>query len=134
MTDKPPDHLARALALIPAEVPVAIADLSRMIAVDTSFPPGAGYAAFADLMEEHLGALGFLCHRVDVPARLWQTPGGASHGDRVNLIAERRSDKPVCGLYYHVDTVPAVVDWKRPPLALTRKKSPWRQMPGYWSK
>jgi len=41
----------RALGALPALAPRWIEALGRMIACDTTFPPGAGYAAFADLME-----------------------------------------------------------------------------------
>ncbi|EEF21977.1 conserved hypothetical protein, partial [Ricinus communis] len=42
-------------------------------------------------------------------------------GPRVNLIAERSGTKPVCGLYYHVDTVPAAPAWQQDPLRLRRE-------------
>ena len=108
---EPPAGLARALALIAVEAAAGVNDLGRMVAVDTSFPPGAGYRVFADLMEELVRPLGFRCCRVNVPERLWRTAGGVVHGERVNLIAERRTGKLVCGLYFHVDTVPAVGGW-----------------------
>jgi succinyl-diaminopimelate desuccinylase len=96
-----------------------IGKLARMLAVDTSFPPGAGYSAFADLLEEFVEPLGFTCERVSVPPELWQTEG--SHGERVNLIARRAPDRPVCSIYFHVDTVPAGEDWTTEPFALTRR-------------
>ena len=95
------------------------ADLARMVACDTSFPPGAGYAAFAGLMEELLHPLGFVTRRVEVPEPLWRAPG--STGPRVNLLAERGGGLPVCSLYYHVDTVPPGEGWTRPALRLTRE-------------
>lgn len=97
----------------------AVADLARMVAVDTSFPPGAGYADFAELMERRLAALGFSTRRVVVPRALWGGADGAD-GTRVNLIAERRTGRPVCSLYFHVDTVPPGDGWTFPPLQLTR--------------
>ncbi len=118
MADSP---LVRALAAIPAGLADGLADLARMIAIDTSFPPGAGYAAFADLMEELVAPLDLACRRVTVPEALWNVPGGPAHGERVNLIAARRSGKPVCGLYFHVDTVPATPDWRQPPRRLTQE-------------
>lgn len=98
----------------------AIADLGRMIAVDTSFPPGRGYDAFADLMQELTAPLGFASERVVVPEKLWHVPGGPAAGQRTNLLATRRSGKPVCGLYFHVDTVPAAPGWVTDPFSLTR--------------
>jgi succinyl-diaminopimelate desuccinylase len=97
-----------------------VAVLGRLLAVDTSFPPGAGYAAFADLLEEVFAPLGFAFRRVEVPEPLWRTP--EAHGPRVNLIAEplqRRA--PATGIYVHTDTVPPGDGWTRPPLALTRE-------------
>src|SRR5690349_2319930 len=44
--------LGSAMAAIERDVEVAVDDLARMIEVDTSFPPGLGYDAFADLMAE----------------------------------------------------------------------------------
>ncbi|HWK44737.1 MAG TPA: M20 family metallopeptidase [Stellaceae bacterium] len=96
-------------------------DLARLIAVDTAFPPGDGYPAFADLLQELLQPLGFAFRRVVVPRPLWHTETGGAAGERTNLIATRRTDgRPVCSLYYHVDTVPAGAGWTRPPLTLTR--------------
>ncbi len=113
-----------ALAHIAGDEAAIVADLARMIACDTSFPPGAGYGGFADLMETLLAPLGFGFRRVEVPESLWATGDGRSHGARVNLIAGRRQGRPqgspVCSIYFHVDTVPAGPDWTRPPFALTR--------------
>jgi hypothetical protein len=98
----------------------AIDDLARMVASDTTFPPGAGYEAFAGLMESAVAALGLDCQRVDVPEHLWRVAGAPAQGRRTNLIARRRSDKPVLGLYFHVDTVPAAPGWTTNPFQLTR--------------
>ena len=46
------DAFALAMAVIERDVETAVRDLARMVAVDTSFPPGLGYDAFADLMTE----------------------------------------------------------------------------------
>lgn len=111
--------LGPAMAAIERDVEVAVDDLARMIEVDTSFPPGLGYDAFADLMAELLSPLGFEFERVVVPRDLWYVAGGPASGQRTNLIATREMGKPVCGLYYHVDTVPAAPGWARDPLKLT---------------
>jgi len=113
-------RLDAALASIAPDVASAIDDLAQMVAVDTSFPPGDGYATFADLMERLLQPLGFAARRVAVPEALWRTKSGRAHGERVNLIARAANGCPVCGLYFHTDTVPAASDWRRPPFSLTR--------------
>ena len=113
--------LASALDFIAGDAQSAIDDLARMIGVDTSFPPGAGYGAFADLVEELVGPLGYECSRVLVPETLWRSPDGTARGDRTNLVARCRTGRPVCGLYFHVDTVPADPDWTLPPFALTHE-------------
>lgn len=112
--------LDRARAWIAEAAESAVADLGRMIAVDTSFPPGQGYGEFAGLMETMTGPLGFDSERVDVPEALWRVPNGSAAGARTNLIATRGGGKPVCGLYFHVDTVPAAPGWHGNPLALAR--------------
>jgi len=108
-----------AMAAIELDVEAAVDDLARMIKVDTSFPPGLGYNAFADLMAELLAPLGFEFERVVVPRDLWYVAGGLASGERTNLVATRETGKPVCGLYYHVDTVPVAPGWTRDPLRLT---------------
>lgn len=108
-----------ALALIERDVETAVTHLSRMISIDTSFPPGRGYGAFADLMGELLTPLGFDIERVDVPRDLWFVKNGPACGERINVVARKESGKPVLGLYFHVDTVPVAPGWTRPPLSLT---------------
>lgn len=112
--------LADSFAEIERTAESAVEDLARMIVVDTSFPPGAGYGAFASMMESVLAPLSLECRRVDVPEHLWRVAGGPAHGARTNLIARRRSGKPALGLYFHVDTVPASPGWATDPLRLTR--------------
>lgn len=110
--------LAEARRWISANVDGAIAELGRMIAVDTSFPPGLGYDDFAGLMEEFVAPLGFATERVTVPENLWKVPNGPAAGPRTNLIARRDGGRPACGLYFHVDTVPAAAGWDTDPLRM----------------
>lgn len=107
--------------LIDENLDDAVEMLARMIAVDTTFPPGRGYAAFADLAEEMLVPLGFVCRRVTVPEDLWRIEGGPASGERVNLIAEMPGSGPVCSLYFHVDTVCAAAGWTQDPFTLTER-------------
>src|ERR1044071_5275277 len=94
----------------------AVDELARMIAIDTSFPPGRGYPAFADLMEDLTRPLGFEHRRLDVPEALWRVPDGPASGARTNLLATRRTGQPGGGLYFHVDTVPAAAGRRGHPL------------------
>jgi succinyl-diaminopimelate desuccinylase len=112
--------LADGFRAIDAAAETAVDDLRRMVAVDTTFPPGSGYNAFADLMESLTAPLGLSCERVVVPDPLWQVPGGWARGARTNVIATRRSGKPMLGLYFHVDTVPVAPGWTSDPFDLTR--------------
>lgn len=96
-----------------------LSDLAELLAVDTSFPPGSGYAVFADLAETLSQPLGFRVRRICVPQRLWDPGDTSVRGERVNLIAERRTGRPPCCVYFHVDTVPPGDGWTRPPFALT---------------
>ncbi|MGH7101160.1 MAG: M20 family metallopeptidase [Acetobacteraceae bacterium] len=110
-------RLGDALDRLAQGVEGALAGLGRMIAIDTSFPPAAGYAEFATLMQELLAPLGFAFRRVTVPPALC----GGSGGERINLIAKcRGSGRPICSLYFHVDTVPPGDGWNFPPLVATR--------------
>lgn len=110
--------MAEAHGWISANVDDAVAALARMIAVDTSFPPGLGYDEFAGLIEGLVAPLGFGAERVAVPESLWKVPNGPAAGPRTNLIASRKSGRPVCGLYFHVDTVPAAAGWETDPLRM----------------
>lgn len=110
--------LELALAHLRDGLPGMVDALSRLIAVDTSFPPGAGYGAFADVAEALFAPLGFSFERVEVPEALWR--GGDAHGPRTNLIARRTTGRPVCSHYFHADAVPAGDGWTRPPFELTR--------------
>jgi len=98
----------------------AVDDLARMIAVDTTFPPGSGYDAFADLMGALIEPLRLETRRVVVPKHLWHVSEGPAHGNRTNLMARGRTGKPVLGLYFHVDTVPARSGWTTDPFLLRR--------------
>lgn len=116
------DGLAQTLAVVEDGLDQAVADLARMIATDTRFPPGTGYPDFVDLMEALLTPLGMRLHRVTVPEEKWFAPRGPARGERVNLIADwPTGNAPVCSLYYHMDTVCAANGWRRDPLRLTEE-------------
>ncbi|MFC7399031.1 M20 family metallopeptidase [Chelatococcus sp. GCM10030263] len=111
--------LAKALARLAEDEAQVKQELALIIAADTSFPPGTGYGAFADLLERLTAPLGFDAQRVSVPQALWDAGVPDIAGERVNLIAARRNGRPVCSLYFHVDCVPPGDGWTHPPLQLT---------------
>ncbi len=96
-----------------------IEDLAGLIAIDTSFPPGAGYDVFANHVTALLAPLGFETEYVNVPNELWSNQG--SHGARTNVIARRANGAPTHCIYFHVDTVPPGDGWSVPPLQLTQR-------------
>ncbi|MBN9065884.1 MAG: M20/M25/M40 family metallo-hydrolase [Rhizobiales bacterium] len=116
-------RLAHALQELADDSDGAVAELSRMVAIDTSFPPAMGYVAFAELVGSLVEPLGFETRHIDVPEHLWKTSVSVKGAVRRNLIAERKTGKPTCGLYFHVDTVPAAPGWRRDPLRLTQEGS-----------
>jgi len=94
--------------------------LAKLIACDTSFPPGSNYQAISDLLEQLFAPLGGKVQRVEVPAALWQAPG--VEGRRVNLILRPDMgpvDAPEALIYFHTDTAPVGDGWTRPALALS---------------
>ncbi len=112
----------KALHLIEQDSQNIFSDLHKMIAVNTSFPPGENYGSFADLMESMTENFGLQNKRIEVPQGLWDTGLGDNHGARVNLIAEQANgNKEVCSLYYHVDTVPPGDGWTFDPFELTER-------------
>lgn len=116
--------LSEVTARIDTEIASAVAELARLITCDTTSPPGNGYGALCDLLEEILTPLGYSCRRVEVPRELWYVPRGPAQGPRINLIAERADadpSLPVCSLYFHTDTVCAATGWTRDPFALTEE-------------
>ena len=71
----------------------------RLVAIDTTNPPGRGYAACAELLEETLGELGLpgTMRRVDLPGR----------DPRFCLRAEWGAGSRALYLHGHYDVVPA---------------------------
>lgn len=115
-----PASLQQALARIGDAESDPLEDLAALIAVDTSFPPGDGYAAFADLLEARFRPLGFACRRVTVPRALWSGNFRQEGGERINVIAARPAGRAACCLYYYIDTVPPGDGWTRDPFVLSR--------------
>src|SRR5215203_2049808 len=80
--------------------------LRRLVAVDTSNPPGNETAA-AQVLREVLEAAGVECELA------------AREPSRANLVARLRGgDGPTLCFLGHLDVVPArVLEWSRPPFA-----------------
>lgn len=114
-----PNRLEHAAALIDRDAPRMVEELRRLIAIDTSLPPGENYPAMATALTALFEPLGFACRRVAVPPELWQADGFGFSGPRENLIAERGGGGPPIALYAHIDAVPPGPGWTRPPFALT---------------
>lgn len=112
-------HIHRAESALQGQANQMIDDLAGLIAIDTSFPPGAGYGDFASHVIDLVSPLGFACECVDVPEDLWRSQ--SSYGVRTNVIARRNNGAPTHCIYFHVDAVPPGDGWTVPPLELTRQ-------------
>jgi succinyl-diaminopimelate desuccinylase len=77
----------------------------KLIAIDTTNPPGINYREAVDFLAPLCRRAGYTVQRVNIPKRI--------DGGRLNLLAHRRSRrKPRLLVYSHVDVVPADDDWK----------------------
>lgn len=86
--------------------------LSDIIKIDTSVPPGDGYARMVEYLEPLLRAAGMETERVVVPEARWRSIPLPLEGERVNLVASRAaSGKPAASIYAHMDVVPAGDGW-----------------------
>jgi succinyl-diaminopimelate desuccinylase len=89
--------------------------LQKLIAVDTSVPPGENYAQLIDIVEPEFKRFGFATKRVTMPEdRVAQMPWDLS-GPRINLVADLGLDKPKATAYAHMDVVPIDEPWTRDP-------------------
>lgn len=96
--------------------------LKELVALDSSFPPGACYPEMATMLEQMTAQFGGTSTRVDVPEELWETPG--VYGARTNLIVRpdlAPKGAPEVTIYFHVDTAPVGDGWTRPALKMTRE-------------
>ncbi len=89
--------------------------LRKLIAVNTSVPPGENYEELIDVVEPEFAKFGFSTRRVTVPEdKVAQMPWPLS-GPRVNLVADLALDKPRATAYAHMDVVPIDEPWTRDP-------------------
>jgi hypothetical protein len=111
------DRTEQALGFVGSDESAIEHDLARLLAVDTSFPPGDGYGALADLAEQLVTPLGFSCRRVSVPERLWSTPAAADRAHRpegAGRAADLRHARP------------AALRRRRAPCAPDDRRPTWR--------
>jgi succinyl-diaminopimelate desuccinylase len=91
--------------------------LRKIIAVDTSVPPGENYAKLIDVVEPEFNKYGFETRRVVVPEdKVRQIPFELS-GERCNLVASLKNNKPKASAYAHMDVVPIDEPWTVDPFA-----------------
>lgn len=89
--------------------------LQKIIAVDTTIPPGENYGKLVDIVEPEFRRFGLETERVLVPQdRVEQMPWDL-RGERVNLVATLKLDKPKASAYAHMDVVPIDEPWSRDP-------------------
>lgn len=90
--------------------------LRRVIAIDTTVPPGRNYAALVDAVEPELRGLSCRTERVVLPEAAWRAIPLPLEGERVNLVATLPAPgKPPLTVYSHMDVVPVDPGWTRDP-------------------
>lgn len=89
--------------------------LQKIIAVDTTVPPGENYGKLVDIVEPEFQKFGFETERVIVPEDLVKLIPGELTGERVNLVANLNNGKPKVSAYAHMDVVPAGDNWTQDP-------------------
>ena len=89
--------------------------MQRIIAVDTTIPPGNNYDKLLDVVEPELQRYGFTTERVSVPLdKISQIPWELT-GERVNLVGHLANGKPRASVYAHMDVVPVDENWTKDP-------------------
>jgi succinyl-diaminopimelate desuccinylase len=90
--------------------------LRRVIAIDTTVPPGRNYAALVAAVEPEFQRLGCRTERVVLPEAAWRAIPLPLEGERVNLVATLPAPgKPPLTVYSHMDVVPVDPGWTRDP-------------------
>jgi succinyl-diaminopimelate desuccinylase len=108
---------SEAFARVEKEEEYIVDILQRIIAVDTSAPPGENYADLLDIVEPEFQRFGFETQRVIVPEdNVRQIPFELS-GERCNLVASLKNGKPKASAYAHMDVVPVDEPWSVDPFA-----------------
>jgi succinyl-diaminopimelate desuccinylase len=89
--------------------------LRKIIAVDTSIPPGENYGELIDIVEPEFRKFGLETERVVLPEEKVKKMPWDLRGERVNLVATLQNDKPKASAYAHMDVVPIDEPWTRDP-------------------
>jgi succinyl-diaminopimelate desuccinylase len=102
---------SEAFARVEREQEYIVDVLQRIIAVDTSVPPGENYGKLIDVLEPEFNRFGFETRRVVVPEDKVREIRAQLSGDRPNLVASLENGKPKVSLYAHMDVVPVDDSW-----------------------
>ena len=89
--------------------------LRKLIAVNTSIPPGENYETLLDIVEPELEKYGFENQRVYVPEDKVRAISPNLSGPRANLVSRQKSSRPRASIYAHMDVVPIDEPWTRDP-------------------
>jgi succinyl-diaminopimelate desuccinylase len=89
--------------------------LRKIIAVDTSVPPGKNYARLIDVVEPEFKKFGFATRRVVMPEEKVAQMPWELVGERTNLVATLGNGKPPVTAYAHIDVVPVDEPWTKDP-------------------
>ena len=108
---------SEAFARVEKEEDYIVDILRKIIAVDTSVPPGENYSKLLDIVEPEFQKFNFETQRVVVPEeKVAQIPYELS-GERCNLVASMKNGKPKASVYAHMDVVPVDEPWTVDPFA-----------------
>ena len=102
-------------AAVEAKEGALLERLRAIIRVDNCIPPGRNYDTLVDLLEPQFKQYGFATERVVIPEELWRAIPLPLEGERVNLVATKKSGKPPLSVYAHMDTVPIEEGWDYDP-------------------
>jgi succinyl-diaminopimelate desuccinylase len=89
--------------------------LQKILAADTTIPPGENYGKLVDIVEPEFQRFGLETERVVVPEDLVKQIPWELHGERVNLVAALKNGRPRASAYAHMDVVPIDEPWTRDP-------------------
>ncbi|MEJ2588378.1 MAG: M20/M25/M40 family metallo-hydrolase, partial [Deltaproteobacteria bacterium] len=91
--------------------------LRRVIAVDTTVPPGENYDQLIDTVEPEFKKFGFHTERVVMPEEKVKEIPFPLAGPRTNLVARMKNGKPPLSAYAHMDVVPIDEPWSKDPFS-----------------